>query len=233
MLSSQFSEIWNATKRKYNSATEENIDDSSFPHPKYIDELVSSVDAKDNEFKHFREKKALILHVVQQACKPIEAVGGLTAGAGSMVFLPSSLCCGAMMHLVNAADGVSASYDSTIELLQSLKARKPFGKNLLNLKDKVSPLITELETLCQTEHLLVGAEILAELKSTGRAVLGVVTKSSKFTRVVEQTSGNVNKLGGGVRHISDQPEEMWRDMQKGFTGFTSALETSKESDFPD
>lgn len=53
--------------------------------------------------------------------KPIELVGNLAAGAASTAFPPSQMCFGAVMCLINAARGISATLDAITELLSQLK----------------------------------------------------------------------------------------------------------------
>jgi hypothetical protein len=122
---SQFSVIWATAKRQYKAATGEDLDDPKFPHPSSTDDLLTSLSRQNDEFKHFRDKKAILYTVLNDACKPIELVGNLAAGGASMVFPPSTLCFGAIMYLIDAAHGVSASYDAIADLLVTLKASTP------------------------------------------------------------------------------------------------------------
>jgi hypothetical protein len=118
---SQFAKIWATAKGQYKATTGEDLDDPSFPHPTSTDDLLDSLGRQNDEFKHFREKKAILYTVLNDACKPIELVGNLAAGGASMVFPPSTLCFGAVMYLIDAAHGVSASYDAITDLLGTLK----------------------------------------------------------------------------------------------------------------
>ncbi|KAH8425286.1 uncharacterized protein LDX57_003044 [Aspergillus melleus] len=117
----QFQAIWDQAKERYRALTDIDLDDPSAPHPASTADLVTILDTHNREFKHFREKRSLVFDSLQSACKPIELVGNLAAGAASMAFPPSSLCFGAAMYLVNAAHGVSASYDAIADLFVTLK----------------------------------------------------------------------------------------------------------------
>ncbi|KAK1141293.1 hypothetical protein N8T08_009197 [Aspergillus melleus] len=117
----QFQAIWGQAKERYRALTDIDLDDPSAPHPASTADLVTILDTHNREFKHFREKRSLVFDSLQSACKPIELVGNLAAGAASMAFPPSSLCFGAAMYLVNAAHGVSASYDAIADLFVTLK----------------------------------------------------------------------------------------------------------------
>jgi hypothetical protein len=119
--SSQFAAIWAAAKEQYKAATGEDLDDPSFPHPTSTDDMLGSLARQNDEFKHFREKRAVLYSVLKDTCKPIELVGHLAAGGAHLVFPPSTVCFGAAMYLINAAHGVSASYDAIADLLKTLK----------------------------------------------------------------------------------------------------------------
>ena len=123
----QFSAVWFTAKQRYKESTGKDLDSSSFPHPSTTEDLLTSLDAQNNDFKHFREKRGLVFNILQGVCKPIELVGNLAAGGASMVFPPSSMCFGAAMYLINAAHGVSASYDAIADLLGTLKASNGDG----------------------------------------------------------------------------------------------------------
>ncbi|PLB46320.1 hypothetical protein P170DRAFT_429441 [Aspergillus steynii IBT 23096] len=118
---SQFQAIWNQAKERYRTLTEIDLDNPSAPHPVSTTDLMGMLDTQNQDFKHFREKRSLVFDSLQAACKPIELVGNLAAGAASMAFPPSSLCFGAAMYLVSAAHGVSASYDAIADLFGTLK----------------------------------------------------------------------------------------------------------------
>jgi hypothetical protein len=124
MENSQFSAIWQNAKANYKAVTGADLDDPSFPHPSSTDDLLGSLDKQNNDFKHFREKRSIIFGCLKEACQPIELVSNLAAGGASMAFPPSTLCFGAAMYLINAAQGVSSSYDAIAELLQVLKVRR-------------------------------------------------------------------------------------------------------------
>lgn len=63
----------------------------------------------------------MFFYIMEGAMKPVELVGNLAAGAASMSFPPSSLVFGAVTYLINAAKGVTASYDAIQDLMQTLK----------------------------------------------------------------------------------------------------------------
>lgn len=119
---SQFAAIWATAKAQYTAAVGEDIDGPSFPHPSSTDDLLVALEQQNSDLRHFREKRAIIFDILNGACRPIELVGNLAAGGAALVFPPSTLCFGAVMYLINAAHGVSASYDAIADLLRTLKA---------------------------------------------------------------------------------------------------------------
>ena len=119
----QLGVIWIAAKKRYTDITGEEMDDNFFPHPNTTEDLIISLDGQNDKFKHFQEKKGMMFAVLRGACKPIELVSNLAGGAASMTFPPSTLCFGAVTYLINAADGVSASYEAIADLLGTLKVR--------------------------------------------------------------------------------------------------------------
>jgi len=65
--------------------------------------------------------KHTLFNVLEGAMKPVEMVGNLAASASSMAFPPSSLVFGAVTYLMNAAKGVTASYNAIQDLMHTLK----------------------------------------------------------------------------------------------------------------
>jgi hypothetical protein len=59
--------------------------------------------------------------VLESAMIPVQLFGNLAAGAASMMIPPSSLVFGAVLHLMGAAKGVSASYEAIQDLMQMLQ----------------------------------------------------------------------------------------------------------------
>ncbi|PGG96485.1 hypothetical protein AJ79_09575 [Helicocarpus griseus UAMH5409] len=256
----QFTAIWTAAKAQYADVVGEDIDDPSFPHPLSTDELLASLDKQNKNFKHFREKRA----------RPIELVGNLAAGGAAMAFPPSTLRYGAAMYLINAAHGVSASYDAIVDLLEMLKAiynredlpielqKKlaevlatyleilarstkvikggsagrilSFAKNVvLGNDEKIQDLVSKLESLCQSENSLVGAETLIESKKTGRAVEGMSVTLIGTDTVVRDSNIKLNDVSIGVQQISLSQEMFRQEMdQRMNTVMSTIISTGKD-----
>lgn len=63
-----------------------------------------------------------LFEVLNAFAKPIEQVGIIASGTSNAAFPPSQICFGAVVHLINAAKGVSASLEAITDLLQELRA---------------------------------------------------------------------------------------------------------------
>jgi hypothetical protein len=120
-MSSQVPAIYKEAIRRYEELTKKNLDDPALLKMTSVDDLMKEVDQQNNKFSGFRETRHLFFDALEGAMKPIELVGNLAAGAASMAFPPSSLVFGAAMYLINAAKGVSASYDAIQDLMGTLK----------------------------------------------------------------------------------------------------------------
>lgn len=119
MASDDIGELWQEASKRYADICGKDL--KTLPMPKTTAELLSSVEKQNKDYKHFREKSGTLFTVLSAAVKPIELVGNLAAGAASAVFPPSSMCFGAVMYLIGAARGVSASLDAIAELLGDLQ----------------------------------------------------------------------------------------------------------------
>lgn len=120
----QSSAICEKAIRKYHEITGETLAVDFLTNIRSVSDLTKEIDAKNIAFREFREKRGAIFDVLEAALIPVQLFSNLAAGeAASMVFPPSSLVFGAVMHLVDAAKGVSASYDAIQDLMQMLQVR--------------------------------------------------------------------------------------------------------------
>lgn len=119
----QLPAIYKQAIKQYEQITKKKLDDPGLPKMTSVDSLVKEIEQQNNKFSEFRETKHLFFDILEGAMKPIELVGDLAAGAASMAFPPSSMVFGAVIYLIGAAKGVSASYDAIQDLLASLKVR--------------------------------------------------------------------------------------------------------------
>jgi hypothetical protein len=109
----------------YKEITKSDLDVAILSRLRNVDDLTREVDARNQKFNEFREKRHIIFQSLSIALKPIELVGNLAAGSASMAFPPSSLVFGAVSYLIDAAKGVSASYNAIQDLMETLKVSPP------------------------------------------------------------------------------------------------------------
>lgn len=117
----QSSAICEKAIRKYHEITGETLGVDFLTKIRSVSDLTKEIDERNSAFREFREKRGAIFDVLEAALIPVQLFGNLAAGGASMVFPPSSLVFGAVMHLVGAAKGVSASYDAIQDLMQMLQ----------------------------------------------------------------------------------------------------------------
>ncbi|KAL3490747.1 NACHT and TPR domain protein [Aspergillus germanicus] len=120
-FSAQIPAIYARAISKYEEITDEKLDTAFLAKLQNVDDLTREIDARNTQFSEFREKRGVIFDVLKTAMIPVQLFGDLAAGGASMVFPPSSLVFGAVTYLMNAANGVSRSYDAIAELMGSLK----------------------------------------------------------------------------------------------------------------
>jgi hypothetical protein len=109
----------------YKEITKNDLDVAILSRLRSVDDLTREVDAQNQKFSEFREKRHIIFASLSIAMKPIEMVNNLAAGGASMAFPPSSLVFGAVSYLISAAKGASASYNAIQDLMGMLKVSHP------------------------------------------------------------------------------------------------------------
>lgn len=117
----QSSAICEKAIRKYHEITGETLGADFLTKIRSVSDLTKEVDERNSAFREFREKRGAIFDVLEAALIPVQLFGNLAAGGTSMAFPPSSLVFGAVVYLVGAAKGVSASYDAIQDLMQMLQ----------------------------------------------------------------------------------------------------------------
>lgn len=90
-----------------------------------VDDLTREVDAQNQKFSEFREKRHIIFESLSIAMKPIEMVSNLAPGGASIAFPLSSLVFGVVSYLISAAKGASTSYNAIQDLMGILKVSHP------------------------------------------------------------------------------------------------------------
>lgn len=121
--SDQVALIWSAAVDRYEQITNRKLDDPALERLSTVEELLSVIDSENKQFSDFREKRRGIFTALEYALRPIELVGGIAAGATSMLYPPSTLIFASVMYLIDAAKGVSAKFNAIMELMGTLKVR--------------------------------------------------------------------------------------------------------------
>lgn len=120
----QIPAIYERAIKKYQEITDEPFDVQFLAKIRNVEDLTKEIDARNNSFREFREKRGAMFDVLNAAMIPVQLFGDLAAGGASMVFPPSSLVFGAVTYLMGAAKGVSASYDAIQDLMGTLKVTR-------------------------------------------------------------------------------------------------------------
>lgn len=127
----QIPDIYRKALKRYEEVTKKKLDDPLVLKIKSIDDFLNGIDQLNHEFKAFREIRHTFFKVLEGVLKPVEFISNIAAGAASMPFPPATLVFGAATYLINAAKGVSATYNAIQELMEMLKVRmfsNIFGK---------------------------------------------------------------------------------------------------------
>lgn len=109
---------------RYEEITNKKLDEPSMLSINTVEGLLTEIDRRNDKFSEFRETRHTFFNVLEGALKPVEVVSNLSSGAASMAFPPSTLVLGAAVYLINAAKGVSASYDAIQSLMGRLKVSR-------------------------------------------------------------------------------------------------------------
>lgn len=121
--SDQVALIWSAAVDRYEQITNRKLDDPALERLSTVEGLLSVIDSENKQFSDFREKRRGIFTALEYALRPIELVGGIAAGATSMLYPLSTLIFASVMYLIDAAKGVSAKFNAIMELMGTLKVR--------------------------------------------------------------------------------------------------------------
>ncbi|KAF9888556.1 hypothetical protein FE257_008487 [Aspergillus nanangensis] len=240
----QFSAIYHQATRKYHEITGETLAVDFLAEIRSVSDLTKEIDKKNSTFREFREKRGSMFDVLEAALIPVQLFGDLAAGGASMVFPPSSLVFGAVMHLVGAAKGVSASYDAIQDLMQVLQdfttRLRAYTQEAISeaLCDKLSDIIVTLieilalssktirrgRLLKFTRNILLGnndaiqaAMIrLDKLTQVEASLVGAetLTESKRAGRVVDGISMTVNATNTTVLETGMTVTEMSARVQE-------------------
>lgn len=113
--------VYQEAIKKYEEITKKPLLDPTLLEITSTDALLDKIEKENGKFDDFRSTKHGLFDALECALKPIELVEHLVSGAASIAFPPSSLVFGSVLYLMDAAKGVSASYNAIKDLMDSLE----------------------------------------------------------------------------------------------------------------
>ncbi|KAL4894288.1 NACHT and TPR domain protein [Aspergillus ambiguus] len=218
----QFSAIYEKGIQKYHEILGETMELDFLTRICSVRDLTKEISERNMAFHEFREKRGAICNILEAALIPVELFGNLLAGTTSTICPPSSLVFGAVMHLVGAAKGVSASYEAIQDLMQMLQdftiRLRVYTQESISetLSDKLSDIIVTLieifallsrtirrgRLLKFTRNIILGNDdaIQAALAKLDKLTLieaklvgaETLTESKRIGHVVDSISATVN-----------------------------------------
>ncbi|KAL5001768.1 NACHT and TPR domain protein [Aspergillus recurvatus] len=172
----RFLAIYEKACRRYREITGETLEVQFRSKICSVSDLMTEIDEQNRDFREFREKRQDIFDALKAALIPVQLFGDLAAGGLSIVAPPSSLVFGAVLHLVGAAKGVSASYEALQDLMQMLQdftvRLNVYAQETISeaLSDKLSDIIiTLVEILALSSRTIRRGRLL---KFTRNILLG-------------------------------------------------------------
>ncbi|GFG13412.1 hypothetical protein IFM61392_07918 [Aspergillus lentulus] len=243
-LTDQFPAIYEKAIQKYREITAETLEVDFLCKIRNVEDLMKEIDERNRAFREFREKRGVMFDVLESAMIPVQLFGNLAAGAASMMMPPSSLVFGAVLHLMGAAKGVSASYEAIQDLMQMLQdytiRLRAYTQEAISeaLSDKLSDIIVtlieifalSLKTirrgrllkftrnifLGNDDAILAAMERLDKLTRVEANLVGAetLTESKRTGRVVDGISVSVNTISATVLETGMTVNQMGAQVQE-------------------
>lgn len=121
-LEAEFQAVLSDASKLYKETSGPKIHDFMNPPMRTVDDLKHQLDVHNQRFTTFRSKRESLFGALSAMLKPVEIVGEVVSGVAGEVFPPTQTIFSAVMFLVNAANDVSSTYDSIVELFSQLRA---------------------------------------------------------------------------------------------------------------
>ncbi|KAL8817046.1 MAG: hypothetical protein Q9191_008221, partial [Dirinaria sp. TL-2023a] len=209
----QFASLWASALDKYKDRTGRDLSsDASARDLKTLDDLHSRIKQSNQGFTDFRERHARLWKAISAAWMPIQLVGGLAQDVlGGAQILPASAALGAILHLVNAAKGVSDAYDAVEDLLARIATATQRFKQYTEetIDEELGRLVTE--TMCKVLEILARTEKLARRPRAQEyfrvAFLGKDEKLQNLLKDLERLSDDEARLVSALNYSSTQRVE--------------------------
>ncbi|KAL4978719.1 NACHT and TPR domain protein [Aspergillus desertorum] len=190
----RFLAIYEKASEKYHEITGETLQVQFLTKICSVSGLTEEIDEQNRAFREFREKRQSLFNALNAALIPVQLLADLAAGGASMVAPPSSLVFGAVLHLVGAAKGVSASYEAIqglMQMLQDFTVRlNVYIQEAISeaLSDKLSDIIiTLVEILALSSKTIRRGRLLKFTRNillgNDDAIQAAMVRFDKLTRV--------------------------------------------------
>ncbi|KJZ73399.1 hypothetical protein HIM_07193 [Hirsutella minnesotensis 3608] len=253
----RFAEIVAEAAKIYRDKSTDALDKFMTPPMKTIDDLREQLSLQNDGFSAFRAKRQAVFDVVSAALRPVQLVGDIAAGAASSAFPPSQSIYAATLFLVKAAQNVSSTYDSIIDLFDQLQdftsrldvyVKYPISASL---RGKLIEILTALfETLVLTTKEIRRGRFRAYLKrliGSESPVQPALQKLKALTlgeerQVLADTFGNISELSTKAGQIERIVGEVNQGVQNlrvehdelgGFPSKDKLREILRPSPFPE
>ncbi|KAL5050600.1 hypothetical protein BDW71DRAFT_203337 [Aspergillus fruticulosus] len=240
----RFLAIYDKASRRYHEITGETLEDQFLTKICSVSDLAKEIDEQNRAFREFREKRQDIFDALNAALIPVQLFCDLAAGGASLAAPPSSLVFGAVLHLVGAARGVSASYEAVQDLMQTLQdftvRLNVYTQEAISeaLSDKLSDIIVTLVEILAlssktirrgrllkfTRNILLGSDdaiqaTMVKLDKLTRVEASLVgaetlTESKRTGRVVDDISVTVNATNATVLETGMTVNQMSADVHE-------------------
>ncbi|OAL71045.1 hypothetical protein A7D00_4707 [Trichophyton violaceum] len=203
--------VYQEAIKKYEEITKKPLLDPTLLEITSTDALLDKIEKENGKFDDFRSTKHGLFDALECALKPIELVGHLVSGAASIAFPPSSLVFGSVLYLMDAAKGVSASYNAIKDLMDSLE----------NFTVRLRIYNRELISNELSKHLSDILVVLIEVFALSRKAI----KGGRFLKFARNVLiGNDDKIQEAVGRLAKLTETEHR-----LVGAETLTETKKTS----
>ena len=124
----EFQAVLRDAAKLYKESAGQSINEYMSPRMNSVEDLKMQLNVNNDRFSSFRSKRASLFSALSAMLKPVEIVGEVVSGAAGEVFPATQSIFSAVMFLINAANNVSTTYDSILDLFNQLKVSFPVHK---------------------------------------------------------------------------------------------------------
>ncbi|KYK62083.1 NACHT and TPR domain protein [Drechmeria coniospora] len=212
----QFGAIVADAAKAYRVKSGNKMKDFLSPPMRSIDDLKRELRVQNDHFSAFRARRRALFDTLGAAFAPVEVAGDVLVGVASAVFAPTQGIYAAVLHLTKAAQNVSATYDSIVELFVQLA---DFTSRLdVYVKHRLSPalrdkLIAILAALFQVLVLSANEARQGRFKAYFKRLMGLENPVQPALESLKSlTSGEERQVAadtyGGVSRIDAKADRI-------------------------